>query len=63
MRDHDGPSARQGAAGEGGFDAVRRLAGRFEPGWELEDWLNAEWEVDQRLASHGLEVPVLADTA
>lgn len=33
----------------------------FEPGWELEDWLNAEWEVDQRLASHGLEVPVLSD--
>lgn len=35
----------------------------FEPGWELEDWLNAEWEVDQRLASYGIEVPLLRDPA
>lgn len=35
----------------------------FQPGSEIEDWLNAEWELDQRLASHGVELPVLCDPA
>lgn len=35
----------------------------FEPGWELQDWLDAEWEIDQRLASHGLGHAGPADLA
>lgn len=35
----------------------------FEPGWELEDWLNAEWDVDQRLAGHGFGTQALTDAA
>lgn len=31
----------------------------FQPGREVEDWLDAEWELDQRLANHGVELPVL----
>lgn len=32
----------------------RAEARGFEPGAELDDWLDAEAEVDQRLAEHGL---------
>lgn len=35
----------------------------FEPGWELEDWLNAEWELDQRLAGDGPGALGLSDAA
>ncbi len=34
----------------------RAQARGFTPGFELDDWLDAELEVDDRLAEHGLAV-------
>ena len=34
----------------------RAQARGFAPGGELDDWLDAELEVDERLAEHGLAV-------
>lgn len=39
----------------------RAEARGFEPGAEVDDWLDAEYEIEQRLAEHGLTAVADAD--